>query len=428
MKRLINSFPLLLLFLPVGVYSQIVIDQNDMPNAGDTLRVSMTSNVPDNFSLTGQDMTWDFSMLEAMSQRVDTFVMASSTPPEYWLYFFPGLTFNLASPQGTSEFFPGFPLTQAFTFYKKTSDAFVDNGFAFKIQGVPVAAKYDVPDKYYAFPIDTNAAWASASSVALEFPGMFYFSTQRARTSFVDGWGTVITPFGSFESIRVRSDLVQHDSIFIESMAFGIGMDRNITEFKWMAETMGIPVLQVNSEGLLTTATYRDTPRLPSLPLNVSLGPDTTVTKGAMITLHASVAGGALPYRYIWSTMDTTQSITVLMDSTSSFGVVVVDGLNTFASDQKLITVVSPGIEEQQVRQLNIFPNPVIGKTHISTPADFQSGILVLTDWSGQEILRKELHKSSEPLVLDLAHLSAGLYVIRLVTDGKLYMGKIVRK
>jgi len=423
MRPFIYFFLLFQTFLPAGLSSQVVIDQSDMPDAGDTLRLSMTSIVPANYYKTGRDTTWDFSMLEAMNQRVDTFVAASSTPPGYWLI---SLVSNLASPQGNSEFFPGLPVTQSFIFYKKSSDAFVDNGFAFNIQGVAVPAKYDIPDKYYAFPLDTNATWASSSLVTLEFPGMFYFSSQRTRSSFADGWGTVITPFGSFESIRVRCDLTQHDSIFITSMGFGVGMDRNITEYKWMAENMGIPVLQINSEGPFSTATYRDSTRLQIGSFSVSLGLDTTIDRGATITLHAVVTGGAPPYRFIWSTLDTTQSLTVSPDSTTTYGIVVIDGLNKFASDQKLVTVVSPGIDERKTLPLEIFPNPSTGRFNISSPNGFRSGLLVVHDRSGRELLKQNLDEPADILETDLSLFPAGLYIIRLITGGKGYQAKVL--
>ncbi|MBL7139079.1 MAG: T9SS type A sorting domain-containing protein [Bacteroidales bacterium] len=416
----------LLLLIPEILEAQIVIDQTDMPSAGDTLRVSITSSVPGDYSNTGSGITWDFSMLEPMNQRVDTFVSAASTPPEYWWFFVPGVVSNLANPKGSSEFFPGLPVNQFYTFYKKTSDAFVDNGFAFKVMGVTFPAKYNSPDKYYTLPMDTNSTWASASSVTFESPGMFFFSTQRTRTSFVDGWGTVITPFGSFASLRVRSDLVQRDSIFIDSLGFGIGLNRNVTEYKWMAENMGIPVLQVNNEGLLTTATYRDSTRLSNVPLTVTLGPDTTVIKGAIITLFASVTGGAPPYRFFWNTLDTSQALTVTMDTTRSFGVVVIDGLNTFASDQKLITVVSPGIEEKNTRLLIVYPNPSEGVIQISPPDNFRSGEVLLFDWSGKEILSQTITGPAELLELDLRKFPAGMYTLHLITEKKLYQGKII--
>ncbi|TSA30136.1 MAG: T9SS C-terminal target domain-containing protein [Bacteroidetes bacterium] len=323
MKPVPSIFFLYLQLFPAMTEAQIVINQWDMPVAGDTLRVSITSIVPVDYSKTGRDTTWDFSMLQPMSQRVDTFVSASNTPPEYWLFFIPGVVTNLASPRGNSEFFPGFPINQFYTFYNNTSAAYVDAGFAFKIQG--------------------------------------------------------------------------------------------------------IPVLQVDSEGFLTTATYLDSTRMPSVGLSVSLGPDTAVSKGAVVPLHASVTGGTPPYRYFWSTLDTGQSLTVTMDSTQQFGVVVIDGLNGFASDQKLVTVVSPGIEEQESQLLSIYPNPSSGLFRIHLPRPGQAGTLVVHSWSGKEILRQEVSSLTALIELDLTTSPGGIYMIRLTTGKGVLTGKVVK-
>lgn len=191
---------------------------------------------------------------------------------------------------------------------------------------------------------------------------------------------------------------------------------------------MGIPVLQINSEGLLTTATYRDSTRLSTLPLSVSLGPDTTVNKGATITLHASVSGGVPPYRFFWSTLDTSQSITVSLDSTRSFGIVAIDGLNKFASDQKLVTVVSPGIEEMDTRPLTIFPNPSDGVIQISSPEKFRTGEIQVFNWSGKKILSQSVVTLPELIDLDISSFASGVYVIRLVTGDHVFQGKVILK
>ena len=63
-----------ILVLGTVVQGQVNIDETDMPATGDTLRVSMTNNVPEGYYRTGRDTTWDFSLLEALSQRLDSFV------------------------------------------------------------------------------------------------------------------------------------------------------------------------------------------------------------------------------------------------------------------------------------------------------------------------------------------------------------------
>ena len=52
MKPLIKHFTGILLFFLLNqqVFSQIIIDQTDMPSAGDTLRVSSTIQVPPGYA------------------------------------------------------------------------------------------------------------------------------------------------------------------------------------------------------------------------------------------------------------------------------------------------------------------------------------------------------------------------------------------
>jgi hypothetical protein len=406
--------------------AQIIIDQTDMPSEGDTLRVSVTNIIPVDFTKTGRDTTWNFNMLEPLSQRVDTFLNMSATPLEYRFIFIPELVANLASPRAGGSFFPGVPVSDYFNFYKKSATAFSDVGFAFKIQGIPVPAKYDNPDKYYILPLDTSENWSSASEFSISIPGMFYFSFQRSRSSFTDGWGSLITPFGTFETIRVRSDVIEHDSVYIDSLGFGFGVDRNFTEYKWLGKGQGIPLLQINSEGLVSTALYRDSVRASVTTLTVTLGPDTSVAKGAILTLTPTVSGGVPPFNYFWSTFDTTESIMVTMDTTTWFGIVVIDALNTFGSDQKLVTVVSPAIEETRHFALEIFPNPSSGSIRVNLPPGVTRGVLSLTDISGREIKNHQFETGARMLPLDLTGHPPGFYMIRITSQEKTFTGRIV--
>ncbi|MBL0072144.1 MAG: hypothetical protein IPP34_10195 [Bacteroidetes bacterium] len=73
MKNLV-SLTALLFTTTIGL-AQITIDNNDMPSVGDTFRVSngLISPTIDPVP-TGASFTWDFSMLQPVSQDVDTFI------------------------------------------------------------------------------------------------------------------------------------------------------------------------------------------------------------------------------------------------------------------------------------------------------------------------------------------------------------------
>ena len=256
MKNYFLLFIMLVFSFPV--IAQIVIDESDMPKEGDTLRVSLTTTIPGDYSQTGADVTWDFSALTKTSQQVSSFVNVLNTPSIYWFTFIPGIVSNIASPGNIVPAIPGIPVSNYFTFFKKSSSFFADIGFAFQISGIPIMLKYDSPDIYYDFPCTIDNTWTSHSFASISVPGLIYFSSSRNRTSQVDGWGSLSTPFGTFQAIRVKSEVIERDSIFLDTLGFGFPYTRNITEYKWLGKGQGIPLLQINEEGLVKTAIYRD--------------------------------------------------------------------------------------------------------------------------------------------------------------------------
>ncbi len=258
MKKIYFLFSFLFLFSGIS-FSQIVITKNDMPVAGDTLRTSITYTITNDYTLTGSNYTWDFSNLQPFNQKIDSFVSKSQTPLLYQIYF---SNATLASPQPDISLIPNLPITDVFEFYKSSTASFSDLGYGVTVSGAPIPLKYDNPEIYYKFPLTYgNPMDSSLSSFSFGVPDLGYISTVRKRINVVDGWGTLTTPFGTFQTLRVKSEVYSHDSIYVDSLNYGTAIDRHITEYKWLGANQRIPLLQINSEGLITTVTYRDLPR-----------------------------------------------------------------------------------------------------------------------------------------------------------------------
>lgn len=241
-------------------YGQVVIDQYDMPGPGDTIRVSQTVNLGAiDLEETGPDQVWDFTSLFPVFQSVDSFVAVNQTPFVYQLFFF--LTADLAQRQAQFNQFQGFQVTDSYRFLNTSTTAYREVGFGVTINGIPLPTLYDDPDVIYNFPLSAGSVDSATSNYTFSIPGIAYFGGWKKRKNTVDGWGTLTTPYGTFETLRLKSEILQFDSIYIDSLGFGFPVTQEYTEYKWLATEMGIPVVEVVDNGLIQSVTYIDSLR-----------------------------------------------------------------------------------------------------------------------------------------------------------------------
>ncbi len=337
MKNLVTLF--IALAFSLGLSAQITITRDDMPNIGDTIRLSnaaiLTGFDP---SLTGPGYNWDFTGLEPQTQVVEGYVSPQSTPFLYQIIFNQSVA-SIASPINGIDFLPGFEVTDAYIFYKESNSNYVRAGYGITLAGIPVPMKFDQPELLYTFPLQaTSLADSSSSSYSLAFPGIGYFSIDRKRVNVVDGWGTLSTPFGSYNTLRVKSNVNEYDSIYIDSIQFGAPVNRFYTEYKWLANGYSIPVMTITQEGPVVTVQYIDTVQNLT-PMIVNLGDDQTICRGSSATITAEVSSGTPPYSYLWSTLETTASIDVSPTQTTTYTVVVTDLVNNMSFGTVTINV-----------------------------------------------------------------------------------------
>jgi hypothetical protein len=249
-----------LVILPSFLFSQITINQGDMPEDGDTIRTSSSVDIGMiNYEETGNNFTWDFSGLIPFSQTVDTFVSVQETPWLYQLVFF--LSSNLARKLTEFDQYPGFTVTDTYEYYKNSSSDFRLTGNAATLSGIPLPNKFDSPDIIYKFPLTAGNVDSSLSNYEISIPGIGYSGGWKKRVNHADGWGTLITPYGSFQTIRVKSDVIQLDSLYLDTLGIGFPFYRQYTEYKWLGDGFGLPLCTATDDGLLSTISYIDSVR-----------------------------------------------------------------------------------------------------------------------------------------------------------------------
>jgi Secretion system C-terminal sorting domain len=272
MKKIVLLFAITFYFLPAS--AQITITKNDFAIAGDTFRISTAAGLGiTNLDSTGANMTWDYSNLTALTQTVDTFVTVGSTPILYQLYFnnqfiYPNTKATVATKINLPTLPPGAPITlsNAYGFYKVNTAAYAQVGFGATISGLPTSIPYDSLDYVYRFPMNYNNIDSCKYKFQLSIPNIGYLRRRARRVNEVDGWGTLITPFGSFNTLRVKSTTYATDTIYISQLMFGTQIVQQPTvEYKWIGTNGGIPYLTINatadSTPVITSVEYRDSLR-----------------------------------------------------------------------------------------------------------------------------------------------------------------------
>jgi len=240
-KHILISVVATLLFSGAAI-GQITITKSDMPQQDDTVRISVGIN-PGIIDLaeTGENYHWDYSELIPFQQRIDTFVSVGDTPAGLLFLFTSDFAVNMAGAFS----FPGTGVSKPYFYFKSSSSAYKNTGFAFEMDGYPIPAPFSDPDVLYQFPLTYPNVDSSASGVDMNIPGTGYLLVDRHRHNTVDGWGTLTTPYGTYDVIRLKSEVTEYDSIYLESQGTGVGLPYSYTEYKWIGNNQKVPLLMV---------------------------------------------------------------------------------------------------------------------------------------------------------------------------------------
>jgi len=279
----------LLLFILIGIsltsIGQITIVKGDMPSADDSIRMSKALSVQYDFSLTGPNYTWDFSNLTPLSQRVERYIGKSDFPLLYLAVFFTKA--NLASERDDMNLL-NITIKNGYNFYKNTSSSFKQVGYGAEVNGIPTPVSFTNSDVIYRFPMTYGNQDSSLSNWNISIPSLATVKEWKKRVNHVDGWGNITTPYGSFQCIRIKSEIQQMDSIYYSTGGVNMGIPQNYTEYTWYSKSLPFPVLKatVSMGGLLTTIEYSDSVRQ-------FVGIETSKTKQADVNIYPNPTKGS---------------------------------------------------------------------------------------------------------------------------------------
>ncbi|MBA4304503.1 MAG: hypothetical protein C0424_09795 [Sphingobacteriaceae bacterium] len=261
------------------LHAQPVFNRADMPVAGDSARVmnaAAPSNLTARLNVVGAQKRWDFSDLQPSQSELVYFRGATETP-----YFF----FILANAYGTkvadSINLLLLSLQNVYDFYNTTNARFAAVGRGVTVQGFPLPAQYTDADEVYFLPLQFGRRDTSTFAYGLNIPGTGGYNSRGGRLTEVDAWGELVTPFGTYQTLRVKSTLRIIDSISFNGFNLALPLRTEI-EYKWLTKGEKVPVLQIRGNslfGLFTPTTVQYRYNLPRIvpPISVPVNPGEVV-------------------------------------------------------------------------------------------------------------------------------------------------------
>lgn len=228
--------------------AQITITTADIATIGTVVRQahdtlpdpSITPGAP------GANVTWNFAALDTM--QVDTMTFTNPAWTAYGSQFpSSNLAIQVAS-QGDS----------ATIYLDNSSSGLYIIGQA--AEGVSV--QLNPQELLLPFPATMGTSFTGTSKFSADQPvtgtagvDSARFSRTTTKTSEVDAWGTLTTPLGTFDVIRVSEMRIVTDSIFVHTTGpfppagwfFAESTQDTTYNFTWWANSVGFPLVEMDS-------------------------------------------------------------------------------------------------------------------------------------------------------------------------------------
>lgn len=253
------------LFTGFTASAQITISNSDMVSPNDSVRVSYSGNGTANIdhTLTGANYLWDFSALQPGAQEELRYPAPTAIPFNFIA------TVSVVNPSPDSLPVIGAVPSNFADHYKNGSSGYRQVGLSFEyapLGNFSVPVIFSSNDYIYNFPLNYSDMDTSDGAYSFNIPNLLFFGQDIHRENNADGWGTLITPYGTFQTLRVVSQIQRIDTIGLDSVN-GFSIPRPLeVQYKWLANGMDIPVLEVDCQVIannevVTNVIYQDSLR-----------------------------------------------------------------------------------------------------------------------------------------------------------------------
>ena len=268
---------LLLLFCPAFLFSQISLTSADFASSGDTVFMSRATDNTIDLLTTGANQNWDYSNLTPNSQAARVykgmsgvsilvnFVFGAFAPTKYKAsYYLPSTDL----PVNQIGALLPVQISDLVQYSRKTTDSITLVGLSLAIDGNEVPIKSDTIETRYKYPLNYGDVHSSRGYTKLDM-NPFYdaiWIQYRQRQTEVDGWGSITTPYGTFDALRIKHTINEKDSLRFVLFGSPTWIPLPIPKsyiYEWITNGEKAPVLKVvttliGGNETVTSIEYKD--------------------------------------------------------------------------------------------------------------------------------------------------------------------------
>jgi PKD repeat protein len=220
--------------------------------SGDTLYLTSAQQLASyNYDSTGAGITWNYAGLTGLSQQRLIYRLPTQAgfTNAQWHYLYVPTNVNLSSTNGQTIAVGSLQYTNPNDYYLINSGLLEEKASSFNVtigsSNIAIKNVYTTPDVLCKFPLNYGNADSSTASYNINIPNLYYKNTSLKRVNHVYGWGTIVTPYGTFSNaLKVVSNVMEIDSIRVDSTS--LPKDTiYYRELKWFDASKTYPVLYV---------------------------------------------------------------------------------------------------------------------------------------------------------------------------------------
>lgn len=467
---------LLFLFPALFVYSQPVYQASHYAGIDSNYtrsKVPSAEVASIDFSLTGENYTWDYSDLNITSQNQYEFINPDNSG-YYQSFMFNcmangGNPFschddweaisNLAKPELDSITIAQFHFQNGVIFYNKNN--ILENtmlGITYNNDGteIPIPIIYEIPDTIYRFPLSYQDQDSSYSKFTVDLTDAgidFIYKKHQNRYNQVEGYGEIITPYKTFSNaLKIKTVLVSQDTITYQGTTTPIPQITEII-YTWFNADYGNPVFQAKGNILpgnlevYNNATFIDTNRCFTPEADFSPSPQMVYLdeEGNAEVFFNNYSQNANLYEWNFGdslNLGTNYSAEVSPSHTyTAEGVynVKLKAYNTICSpietDSLILSVEvvdtsSIGFSNNlEKNEFNIYPNPANDLFYIQSPNKLlENATISIYNNKGILINERLFPQGKEHFAINAAGFLPGIYLVKIQNEKSVNIKKILIK